>query len=301
LLVLKTRELVFTVKSLAPLARFRPDVVHTHGVVTLVPGIVAKAALGSRLVVTIHSTTDAEYACRSRAIRRALAYADRIICVSGAVRDALLPALPDARIDVIPPAVDLECFGPGVSASPGPSARPPQLIAVGYFKPQKRYEDLVEAAAIVFARFPDHRLVIAGDGPERPRIEAMIEQRGLSDRIVLLGAVSQAELARHLRESRLFLMTSVSEGLPKAILEALACGTPIVVTTACNVNDIVDDVGTALPPLEPARFASAAIALLEDHDRWLRCATNAVAIAARYDWKAVAGRVRSVYEDALAA
>jgi glycosyltransferase involved in cell wall biosynthesis len=96
-------------------------------------------------------------------------------------------------------------------------------------------------------------------------------------------------------------MTSVSEGLPKAILEALACGTPIVVTTACNVNDIVGDVGVAVAPLEPARFAAEAIALLEDGGRWSRCAANAVAVAARYDWKAVAGQVRAVYEDALAA
>jgi glycosyltransferase involved in cell wall biosynthesis len=295
------------VKSLRPLARFRPDVVHTHGIVTLVPGIVAKATLRCRLVVTIHSTTDAEYARRSRLVRRTLRYADRIICVSGAVREVLRPALPEARIDVIPSAVDLDCFspgpfaGPGASAGPELSARRPQLIAVGYFKPQKRYEDLVEAAALVLERFPDHRLVIAGDGPERPRIAAMIADRGLLDRIVLLGAVSQAELARHLRESRLFLMTSVSEGLPKAILEALACGTPIVVTTACNVNDIVGDVGVAVAPLEPARFAAEAIALLEDGGRWSRCAANAVAVAARYDWKAVAGQVRAVYEDALAA
>jgi glycosyltransferase involved in cell wall biosynthesis len=287
--VLKVREVGFVARALPALLGFRPDVVHAHGIVSALPGVFAKACLGSRFVLSLHSTMEAELVRRSRLARACARYADDLVCVSGAVRDGLPPALDRRRIVVIPPAVDLSLF------TDRGRPRRPQLVAVGHCKWQKGYAVMIDAMAALFARLPDHRLVVVGDGPERPALERRLAERGLAGRIVLAGARPQAEVAELLNESRLFVMASISEGLPKALLEAVACGTPAVVTTACNAGDFIDRVGIAVPPGDPGALADAAHALLTDEGRRAALARNCAAVAVDYDWAGMAARMARLY------
>lgn len=292
--LLKSAELEFVGKAIPPLLRFRPDIVHAHGLLTMLPGLVARRRAGARLVVTIHSATDVALARRWRPLGALLARADRVLCVSPPLRDALRGVVPDGRLDVLPSAFDPLVFGDQQRP------RAEQVVAVGHLKWQKGYDDLLAAMAQVHAVRPACRLLIAGDGPERARLEQGIARRGLGDAVALLGAVPQAEVARVLNESRVFVMASVSEGLPKAILESIACGTPVVVTTACNVSDVAARVGLEVPPRDPAALARALLALLGDEARWRQAAAACRAAAADYDWQTVAARVSRVYAELTA-
>jgi glycosyltransferase involved in cell wall biosynthesis len=293
--VLKCAELQFVWKAVPPLLRFRPEIIHAHGLLTTLPGVVVRRLLGARLVVTIHSATDVALARRWRPLRAMLQAADRVLCVSAPLRDALRGIVADERLEVLSSAFDPLVFHDrGV-------ARRDQVVAVGHLKWQKGYDDLLAAMVRVHAVRPACRLVIAGEGPERARLEGEIARQRLGEVVTLLGAIPQPEVARLLNESRIFVMASVSEGLPKAILEAVACGTPIVVTTACNVSDVASRVGLVVPPRDPEALARALLTLLDDDTRWAQAAAACRAAAADYDWQTVAARLARMYAQLTAA
>src|SRR3546814_17186197 len=86
---------------------------------------------------------------------------------------------------------------------------------------------------------PDATLLIAGDGPERGRLDALIVRLGLTDRVRLLGAVPHADLPRLIAAADVSALASSSEGLANAWVESLACGTPVVITDAGGARELV--------------------------------------------------------------
>jgi glycosyltransferase involved in cell wall biosynthesis len=288
-LALKSREILFLVKAIPALMRFRPRVLHSHGLMTLVHGLFAKLFLRSRVVITIHSAAETLLVNRLRLLRYALDCCDKIICVSNAVRQNLAPHFAADKLEVIPTGFDPQLFG-NLRLE-----RKNQLVAVGYLKWQKDYSCMIEAMAQVAARLPGYRLLIIGDGPERQKLEREIERFQLADKVRLLGNLGQSEIVEHLNESKLFIMSSVSEGLPKALLEAAACGTPAVVTTACNAEDFIDRIGIAVDPGDSRVLAAAIHELLADPARWQRLSTNSVAVAQRYRWDSISAETMDLY------
>jgi glycosyltransferase involved in cell wall biosynthesis len=92
-------------------------------------------------------------------------------------------------------------------------------------------------------------------------------------------------------------MASLHEGLPKALLEAIACGTPAVITDGCNAEDIIEQTGLMVPAEDSQALAGAIVALLEETVRWEKCSQNGPAVARRYDWRAVAARDYNTYRE----
>ena len=107
--------------------------------------------------------------------------------------------------------------------------------------PSKRFDDLIDTMVEVRAAVPDARLVIVGDGYERPSLEARIESHGASDWIRLAGRVSDEELLSLYRRAWLVASSSVAEGWGMTLTEAAACGTPAVATDIAGHRDSVAD------------------------------------------------------------
>ncbi|MBI3621084.1 MAG: glycosyltransferase family 4 protein [Nitrospirae bacterium] len=126
-----------------------------------------------------------------------------------------------------------------VRAALGLAPDAPVVLTVACLKPQKAPGDVVEVAARVCRDRPDARFLIAGDGELRPQLEAQIRAEGLEGRVILLGW--RRDIPQLMRAADLFLLTSRWEGLPRAILEALAAGLPVVATAADGVTDIIQD------------------------------------------------------------
>lgn len=116
-----------------------------------------------------------------------------------------------------------------------------RIVYTGRFSPEKRLPLLVEAFALVVNEFPDWEVVLVGDGPERPAIEACIRRHNLADRIKLPGYVeSPDELAKHYVASHLFVLPSSAEGCPLALREAMAHNLPVVGFQSCpGTNEII--------------------------------------------------------------
>jgi glycosyltransferase involved in cell wall biosynthesis len=286
-MILKLREIEFFLKSIPSLIRFKPEIVHVDGLICLLGGAFAKIVIGSRLVITLHGITEAALVKKLRLLRHLLKVCDNIICVSNAIKNTL-PNFAAEKLEVIPSGVDLQLFR-NLNLP-----RKRQLVAVGAFKWQKGYSHLIEAMTAL-SKLDDYRLLIIGDGPQKGQIERQIAELKLNDRVHLLGLLSQAEIVRHLNESKLFIMSSLAEGLPKVLLEAIACGTPAVVTTACNAEGIIERVGTAVEPGDGLALARAIEEILGNEEHWKKLSANCLEIAREYGWTTVAARTLEVY------
>lgn len=130
----------------------------------------------------------------------------------------------------------------------------------------KRHQDLVRGFARAHQHEPRARLVLVGSGPERPAIERLVAELGLGDVVSLLGA--RTDLDRILPAFDIFALTSSSEGLSNAILEAQSCALPVLATNVGGNPELVDErCGVLVPPFDPAAIADALAALFADPDR----------------------------------
>jgi glycosyltransferase involved in cell wall biosynthesis len=130
------------------------------------------------------------------------------------------------------------------------------MIFVGRFDHQKDPIYLLDSLAALLRKRSDWDMVLVGDGILRADVEARIEALGLGQRVHLLGARSQDEVASFLRASDLLLLSSAYEGMPRCVVEALGCGVPVVTTKAGEVNLLIDQGknGYIVEPKDPELF-----------------------------------------------
>ncbi|MBP8231998.1 MAG: glycosyltransferase [Rhizorhabdus sp.] len=175
--------------------------------------------------------------CRDQIIRAGRA-ADGMLAVSGALRsDMIALGLPGERIRVHPTGVDQTLFAPMPrgEAKAALGIDGPLVVSIGNLIPLKGHELLIEAMTAL----PGVTLVIAGQGPERDRLASRIASAGLQDRVRLLGALPHAALPALLSAADVMALASASEGLANVWVEALACGTPIVITDVGGARELV--------------------------------------------------------------
>ncbi|MFZ3236447.1 MAG: glycosyltransferase family 4 protein [Stellaceae bacterium] len=251
-----------------------------------VAAVLLGRALGRPVVVTARGSDlnlIAGFRVPRRWIRWAAAKAEGLVAVSSGLRDRLaaLGARPD-RVRVLRNGVDLAQFRPGdrAAARRGLGLTRPTLLAVGNLVALKRHKLMVEALALL----PETDLVIVGDGPQRGAIEALARQRGIPDRVRLLGRLPQERLAQIYQAADLLLLVSTHEGWPNVLLESMACGTPVVVSEIAGIADIVATpaAGLVVAAVTAQRLAAAISDLLAGPPT--RAATRAY--AEQFDWQA---------------
>jgi glycosyltransferase involved in cell wall biosynthesis len=142
-------------------------------------------------------------------------------------------------------------------------------LFVGRLAGVKGVPILIDAMSNLVEKHPDLRLRLVGDGPDRRRLEADVEARGLGKRIEFLGYRSQAEVAEELARTDVFVLPSFAEGVPVVLMEAMAAQVPVVTTRIAGVPELVEDgvSGLLVPPGDSDAFTAALDALLADPDR----------------------------------
>ncbi|MEG3168633.1 glycosyltransferase [Sphingomonas sp. LB3N6] len=216
-------------------------------------------------------------------VRRAGQGAAGVLAVSKAMKaDMVALGMPAERITVHYTGVDQNRFRPvddRASAKAKLGVRGPLVIAIGGLLPRKGHDIVIEAVAAL----PGVTLLIAGHGPARASLEALIARLGVGDRIRLLGAVPHADLPELIAAADVGALASSSEGLANVWVESLACGTPIVITNAGGACEVVTapDAGRVTIG-DPLAFAAAIGDLLADPPT--QAATRAV--AAPFTWEA---------------
>jgi glycosyltransferase involved in cell wall biosynthesis len=278
--MLLSRKPHFVLGALPGLTRYlrkkRPDAVITAMDYPNVVGIAAKklAGLDSPVIATIHNTLSVEVAhSQRRRIREQprvnqhfYPRADALVAVSKGVAEDLerTLSLPDGKITtiynpVVPPTLEKQAEQP-LNHPWFADGEPPVVLAVGGFKPQKDFATLLRAFAKARKRRP-MRLLILGEGKLRPSITSLAEELDIVADLAMPGFVDNP--FQYLARADVFALSSRWEGLPTVVIEALACGCPVV-STDCPSGpaEILENgrYGTLVPVGDPEALA---VAILE--------------------------------------
>lgn len=198
--------------------------------------------------------------------------------------------VPSHRVQVIPNGVE----PPERVADP--SRRPARGIVVANLIAYKGHADLVEALALLPA---PPRMYLVGDGPERKRLAALVRARGLHTVVSLVGAVLDARVL--LADYQFAVLPSHAEGLPNAVLEAMAAGLPVIATAVGGVPDVLTDgvEGVLVPPHDPPALAAAVARLAGDPELRRAMGEAGRRAAARLSVDECAARHEAVYRTLL--
>ena len=243
--------------------RGRADVVHTHNNVPLIfGGPAARLAGGIPLLQTRHGQAVGTTYRHRAAVRLAALLARRVVCVSeDARRVAAAEGIAERKLAVVRNGIDTARFSYGGPAAGGPA------VAVGRLVPLKGVDVFLRAAADVVRRREGFRLEIAGDGPARPELQRLARDLGLERHVRFLGEVR--DVPGLLARSSLLVLPSLSEGISLTLLEAMACGLPVVATRVGGTPEVVADgaTGRLVEPGDPSDLARGILELWPPSDR----------------------------------
>lgn len=270
-------------------------------------------ALGVPAVATAHRADVLDLPLRSPAIRAVVADAvaslDAVVAVSRKMADAAERlAVPRRPVEVVPNGADRAIFFPRAVEEARSRLGLPQhekiVSYVGKLVPRKGVDTLIEAMGILAERdTPTPLLVVAGIGELRESMEARAAELGIAGRVRFLGKLPHDDVPLAMAAGDVFVLPSLSEGLPTVVCEAMSCGRPVVATAVDGTPEIVRDgeTGFLVPPKDPAALAAALARVLDDPALAARMSYRADVIAAeRYTWDANARDMERIYSELLA-
>jgi len=282
---------------------FRPDVIQGYLFGPNLFAAIAGRVCGVPVVVVSKRNIDAFETPRQVAAQRlAHRLATHVVAVSEAVGETSVAlGAKRERVTVIPNGVDVERFA---AAQPDPSVRgengAPVVGSVGCLAARKDYPNLLEALALLDRRGRAFRAVVVGEGKERGALERQAEQLGLSSRVRFLG--ERPDVERLLPGMDVFVLASREEGIPNALLEAMAAARPAVATAVGGTPEVMEDgrTGWLVPPRDPDALAAALEAALSDPAEAARRGTAAQrAVRDRMSIESMVTRHQRFYEAAV--
>jgi glycosyltransferase involved in cell wall biosynthesis len=251
----------------AALSAERPDVVHCHNLHATVAGAPAARLSGVRRIISTRHGSSRVAFVKEAKFWAAARYCQWVVAVSQPARGAL-----GSFALSFPQKLTVVANGAILSKGGAGEAPPPRdagflIVSVGRLTREKDYPNLVEAFAAARRKIPDARLRIVGEGAERGAVEAAIARHGAGDAVLLAGY--QGNIREWLREADVFCLASNAEGLPVALLEAMAAGLPAVVTDAGGMPQVVDEAGCGIvvPRGDAEALAAALVELARDSER----------------------------------
>jgi glycosyltransferase involved in cell wall biosynthesis len=238
----------------------------------------------------------------SAVVPRSVARADRILADSEATRADLIARLgaPPDKVDVLYSGVD-QRFTPEPEPGEGDRLRAryglgdsAYILSVGTLQPRKNYLRLIRAFAALSAE-TEIDLVIAG-GPGWLYEDVVSEATKLGDGVRILGFVEEAELPALYRNAAVFAFPSLHEGFGLPVLEAMACGVPVVCSGVSSLPEVAGDAALLVDPQDTDELAAVLRRALEDGDLRRDMVTSGLAQAARFTWERAARQLSAAFD-----
>jgi len=252
----------------------RPDVIQTHLLYANVVGGIAGFLAGIPVISTLHSTgpNPSDSKARNWVEAQVMKFFNRrVIAVGYKTAEVHQPRVMNKKIDVVPNAVGSPII---LNESEKKVIRKEimgdenrlMLISVGKFSPIKAYGDLIQAFALISPQYPQAILVFVGDGDQRLELMELSKNLNIENSIKFIG--KRNDVPSLLAASDLFISSSIVEGMPLVIMEAMMAGLPIVSTSVGDLPFMVNqDCGILVPPSKPELLAIAIGTMLMDPDK----------------------------------
>lgn len=283
-----------------------PDIIHSHNFYC--PPPLHKA----RLVYTLHDigfidhpewTTEANRIACFRGAFQASLYADLIVAVSDFTRQHYLSIFPHVdphRVKVLPLASRFTDRNP-IDCPPRlqPYHDKDFLLAVGTLEPRKNYALLAQAYAQVLRNTPDAPplLIAGGTGWMFEGFTKLLEQLGLSNRVIMLGFSSDEEIRWLMQKCAIFLYPSYWEGFGLPVIEAMSQGACVVTSRSSSLPEVAGDAAILVDPHNPADIALGIERMLDDAELRQDYAQRAIQQAAKFSWRGSAERLLEYYHE----
>lgn len=259
---------------------------------------------------------------KRHAARAILGGAAALVAISRWTRDLAFTVLGELgldghgqRVKVVPLGTDPAHFRPGIDATelrhrlglPDGEAR--WLVTVARLEPHKGVDTVIRALPAILERVPQARYAVAGSGPEREHLEKLARQTGVGDKVRFLGQVDDRDLPALYNTAAVYVGASRRaarigvEGFGISLVEASACGLPVVAGDSGGVADAVrnGETGLLVPPEEPAAFADAITRLLAEPGLAARFgAAGRRAVESYFNWDRVVRDLRAIESEAVA-
>jgi len=238
--------------------------------------------------------------------KHALARAGAITATGLRLAEATLPFTPEGKsVSVIPYGIDLELFTPEHARGPTANSEGQRVVvgAVSRLSPEKGFEHLLRALALLRDRGIGAGLVLAGDGPSRADLERLTDELSLREQVEFTGEIAHDDVPSMLRRFDVFAMPSTWEGFGVSALEASAVELPVVASRIHGIPDVVVDgeTGLLVPPAEPPALAEALATLVQDAALRERMGKAGRAYVEReYRWQDNARLMETLYAEMLA-
>lgn len=290
--------------------RFRPDILHVYFAVPTGPvGLAAKALTGTPYLLSLRGgdvpgflpeTLGAMHRLTAPLARRVWDEAAVVVANSQGLQELAQRNQPRRRVEMVPNGIDLEAFAPPQDARRDGVLR---LLFAGRLVEQKGVRYLLEALPAVMAQSGERvELAVLGSGPAEQALRQLTQRLALEDRVRFLGWASREAMPQHYHNADIFVFPSFEEGMPNAVLEAMASGLPVVATDIYGIRPLVahGQNGLLAPPGDAPALARALTALAQDRGLRIRMGACSRARASDFGWEQTARAYLALSERALA-
>ena len=274
------------------IALTRPDIVHLNtsmnpkGFWRDMVYLVVAHVLGSKIVFQVHGGVMPQTFCYGRQafrllLRKILMIPDAVVVLSNLAKQAYDAFVPLKRLAIIPNAIELEAYAG--SEEKNFDVEPLRLVYIGRIAHDKGIQHAIEAVRILRKQYAVEKILfeIAGVGPDEKRFREMVKNLGIEDIVKFIGPVFGLEKIVFWQNAHVFIFPTFHEGLPYALLESLASGTPVITTQVGGIPDVVQENVHAIfiPPHHSLELAIAIKALMDDRAKLKKMSLNGKARA----------------------
>lgn len=269
---------------------------HSHAFFTTFFSVIVGKIKNKPIVLTVHGVN----AIRSRAIiflqeiwyqllaRYIFKMSDKIICLTKADAERIKSyGADEKKIEIVSNGIDTRLFSPS-------EYHKDYILWVGRFVEEKGLKYLVDAIKDIATDFPNKRVVLVGEGPLKEEILNKINKLNLNKFFEVKNNCSQKEIVKLMKECELYVLPSLQEGFPKSLLEAMACGKPIITTE--GLKEIVGDAGITVTPGSVEELKTAIKTFLSDPSKEKKSGDEGRKyVETRWSWDIVTKKIEEVY------
>lgn len=291
--------LYLSLKILLILRKINPDIVHSQGLGMGLRALPAKFVLRQPHIIwgqgsDINTRFDQIF---SKAVLKS---ADAVIALTVDMKRRFESIFP-RKVFIIPNGVEIDFFNnitrENARLSLGLEKNDKIILCVANLRPVKGIKFLIRAMEIIVRNIPEAKLLLIGEGPEKPRLVNLVKELGLKNSIVFIGKVLHKKIPVFMAASDVLALPSISEGQPLVILEAMASGLPIVATVVGGVPYTIKDSvnGFLVEPANPLQLAQKILVLLKNNSLRKEIGEFNRKSVEKYSWSRIVSRLERLY------